>query len=70
MDTISVWDAIRPFIPLLIPVIVLELALFIAALVDLIKRPKTTGPKWMWVLLLFIQFIGPIVYFIVGRKED
>ncbi len=57
-------------IPLLIPIILIELALFIAALVDIIRRKRTNGPKWMWVLILFIQIIGPIVYFIVGRKDE
>jgi hypothetical protein len=43
----------------------------VAALVDLIKRPKTRGPKWIWVLIVvFINLIGPIVYFIVGREEE
>jgi hypothetical protein len=57
-------------LPLLIPVVVIELGLFIIALVDIIRRPKTNGPKWMWVLICFIQIIGPIVYFIVGRKDE
>ncbi len=68
--TNNIFETLRPFLALLIPVIILELALFIVALVDLIRRKKTNGPKWMWVLLLFIQFIGPIVYFVVGRKDE
>ncbi len=57
---------------LLLPLIVLQLALMIAALADLVKREKVTGGnKVIWVLvIIFIQIIGPIVYFVVGRKED
>ena len=48
-----------------------ELGLLITALVDAIRRPKTNGPKWMWILIIIlINLIGPIVYFIVGRKEE
>ena len=67
MDTTQ----IIKYIPLLIPVIVIELGLMIAALVDLIRRPQTRGPKWAWVLVIvLINFLGPIIYFIAGRKED
>lgn len=64
-------DQIRPYIPLLIPVLLIELGLIIAALVDLARRPHTRGPKWLWVLvILFINFLGPIIYFVFGRAEE
>lgn len=63
-------DKIKEFIPLLIPVLILQVGLMIAALVDVLKREKTKGPKWMWILIIiFVNLIGPIVYFIVGRDE-
>ncbi len=67
MDT----DLIMKYLPLLIPVIVIELGLLIAALVDLIRREKTRGPKWVWALvIILVNFIGPIIYFIAGRKDE
>jgi hypothetical protein len=58
------------WLPLLIPIIVLELGLMVFALVDVIKREKTKGPKWMWILIIvFVNLFGPIIYFIVGRNE-
>jgi hypothetical protein len=63
-------EQLRPYIPLLIPILLIQLALVIAALVDLIRREKTKGPKWLWVLIiLFFNMIGPILYFVVGRDE-
>lgn len=57
--------------PLLIPVLIIELGLIVAALVDLMKRSKTRGPKWLWVLIIFLfGIIGPIVYFIAGREDE
>ena len=67
----SIPQIIKQYLPLLIPVVLIELGLMIAALVDLYRREATRGPKWIWVLvILFINFIGPIVYFVAGRKEE
>ena len=64
-------EQIQPYIPLLIPLLLIQLALMIVALVDIARRPKTRGPKWVWVLVvIFINFIGPIVYFVLGREEE
>ena len=64
-------EIIKQYLPLLIPVILIELALLISALVDLIRREKTRGPKWAWVLVIvLLNFIGPIIYFVAGRKEE
>ena len=50
-------NEIAQFLPLLIPIIIIELALMIWALVDLIKQPATHGPKWMWALIIvFVNF--------------
>lgn len=62
------WQAL---LPLLIPIILIQLGLLIAALVDLVRRPATNGPKWLWALIIvFINIIGPIIYFIAGRKDE
>ncbi len=64
-------DTVRELLPFLIPVIVLQLALLTFALVDLARRPKANGPKWLWVIIIvFINLIGPIAYFLVGRQEE
>ena len=38
---------LKQWLPLLVPVIILEFGLMITALVDLIRREKTKGPKWV-----------------------
>ena len=61
---------IGEYLPFLLPIILIQLALIAVALFDLAKRGSTRGPKWVWVLvILFINFIGPIVYFVVGRED-
>jgi hypothetical protein len=62
---------IQKYIPFLIPVIIIQLGLMIAALVDLIRREKTRGPKWAWVLVIvLVNYIGPIIYFVAGRQDE
>jgi hypothetical protein len=64
-------ELIRQYLPLLIPVVLIELALMITALVDLIRRAQTRGPKWVWVLvIILVNLIGPIIYFVAGRKDE
>lgn len=61
---------IQKYLPLLIPIALLELGLMIAALVDVIRREKTKGPKWIWIIVVVVfNLFGPIVYFIFGRDE-
>lgn len=63
---------LQQMLPYLIPIILIELVLLVVALVDLIRSPGTrSGPKWMWaIVIIFFQIIGPIIYFVVGRKEE
>ncbi len=47
-----------------------QMALLFAALIDLARRPAHQirgGRKRVWFPVLFVNFIGPLIYFIVGR---
>lgn len=55
---------------MLAPLFVVQLILLIVALLDLRRVADTRGPKWLWlIIILFVNIVGPIVYFIVGRKQ-
>ena len=63
-------ETLKDLLPFLIPVILLQLALMAVALVDLIRRERTHGPKWVWALVIvFGELLGPVVYLLFGRKE-
>jgi hypothetical protein len=49
----------------------LQLALLAAALIDIRRRPAAAinGSKRLWTAIVFINGIGPIAYFVVGRKR-
>jgi hypothetical protein len=64
-------EELKRYIPLLIPLLLIQVTMMIIALVDLAKREKTRGPKWVWVLVvIFVNMIGPIIYFVLGREEE
>jgi len=59
-------------LPYLIPLILLQLGLIGVALYDLVNRRRVKGGnKLLWgaVIVLF-EFVGPIVYLVLGREED
>lgn len=59
-------------LPLLIPVILLEVGLMVTALLHVLKHPTYRfGNKTMWILIVvFLQLIGPVVYFVFGKGEN
>ena len=50
---------------------VVEVALLVATLIDLKRRPadQVNGSKRMWTALAFVDIIGPIAYFTLGRRR-
>jgi hypothetical protein len=59
------------YLPMLIPVFLVEITLLVIALLDLLRRQKTRGSKWIWLLVIFfVQMIGPIVYLVLGKEEE
>jgi hypothetical protein len=65
-------DWLRQALPFLIPILILQLGLMVFCLVDLSKREHTRGvPKWMWALIIILgEMVGPIIYLLLGRREE
>ena len=56
---------------LIAPLLVLQLVLAAVAIVDIVRIHETRGPKWLWILVsLFVNTLGPIAYFLFGRKNQ
>jgi len=49
-----------------------QIGLLLAALLDIYRRPKEEirGNKLLWTLASFVNFVGPISYFLFGRKRE
>ena len=50
---------------------VVQMTLLIAALVDIRRRPQEEikGSKRLWTAAAFVNFVGPLSYFVFGRRR-
>lgn len=56
---------------LVMPLIIIQVLLAVVALIDLVRINETKGPKWLWaILIVVVSMLGPIAYFIIGRKQQ
>ena len=64
-------ETLRQYLPLIIPLLVIQIILMAVALFDLSRREQVRGPKWLWVILIVLgEMIGPVAYLVIGRKEE
>lgn len=66
-------DKIQEFLPFLIPLIIAEFALLGYTLHHILthkyyKRGNRT--LWLAVAIIGMQFIGPILYFLLGKEDE
>lgn len=66
------FEEFKEILPFLIPLILINLALVVIAFRDLIKRRRVRGGnKVLWgILIIALEFVGPIIYLFWGREED
>lgn len=67
-----IMEKIMEYLPLLVPIILVQLILMITALTNLIKNRKVkvlSVPVWM-IIILLVNIIGPTLYFIFGRVDE
>jgi hypothetical protein len=64
-------DSIVSNLPIIAPILIIQLILIVVAIIDLVRIEQTKGPKWLWVIIiLFVNIIGPILYFVIGRRNN
>lgn len=66
-------DRIMEFLPFLIPLIIVEFALLGYTLYHILTHKSyKRGNRTMWLVVVIIgmEFIGPILYFLLGKEED
>ncbi|MBD8136645.1 PLDc_N domain-containing protein [Bacillus sp. CFBP 13597] len=58
-------------LPIILPVIAIGMILVLIALIDLYRNRKTRKNVLLWTLIIiFANTIGPILYFVIGRKDS
>jgi hypothetical protein len=70
METLM--EAIIKYIPLLIPLFAVQIILMVVALIHVLRHPRYRfGNKTLWILVVvLVNMIGPIIYFVFGRGEE
>jgi heme/copper-type cytochrome/quinol oxidase subunit 4 len=63
---------LQPYFPILIPLVVIQIILLITALLHLNKHPHVNiGNKNLWIfVIIFLNIIGPVLYFLIGRGDE
>ncbi|MBJ8078990.1 PLDc_N domain-containing protein [Bacillus cereus group sp. N12] len=58
-------------LPIILPVIAVGALLVLIAFIDLYRHRKIRKNVLVWTLIiLFINILGPILYFVIGRKDS
>jgi hypothetical protein len=64
---------LEQLIPIILPLLALQLILIVIALRDLLRpdRHVRGGRKWAWgVVIVLGELLGPLIYLAVGRLEE
>ena len=67
------FDQIKEYLPLLIPVIIVEFILFFVAIRHVLTHDKyKRGNRLLWMIICIvgINYVGPILYFALGKEDE
>ena len=65
-------DKLIEFLPFLIPLIIAEFALLAYTLHHILTHTtykRGNRVLWLVITIVFMNFVGPILYFILGRED-
>ena len=65
-------EAIKEFLPFLIPLIIVELILLVVTLRHILTHDTyKRGSRAMWIVIAIVgmQLWGPILYFVLGKED-
>ena len=66
-------DKLLEFLPFLIPLVIAQFALLGYTLYHILTHDNfKRGSKALWLVitLVFMNFVGPILYFILGKEDN
>ena len=65
-------DQINEYLPLLIPLAIVQFSLLIYVLIHIFRHTHYKhGNRILWLVIVLVgmNFIGPILYLLIGREE-
>jgi hypothetical protein len=65
-------EQLMQYLPFLIPAFIIQLVLMITALVHILRhKTYKHGNRVLWIIVVVIvNIIGPILYFVLGRSDE
>ncbi len=66
-------NELKEFMPIIIPLIAAQFALLIYAIVHILTHKNyKRGNRTMWLIIAIVgmQFVGPILYIVLGKEES
>ncbi|MCY3414554.1 MAG: PLDc_N domain-containing protein [Candidatus Heimdallarchaeota archaeon] len=60
---------INELLPIILPLVILQLSIMLIALRDWLRQPKDMTNKMIWlVIIILVNTIGPLMYFMVAPR--
>jgi uncharacterized membrane protein YozB (DUF420 family) len=71
-DPAQLYDLLVSLLPVLVPLALIQIALMVSALVSIFRHTSyQRGTRVLWVVVvILVNIIGPILYFVLGRAEE
>lgn len=69
----EIMDKLTEFLPFLIPLVIVEFALLGYTVYHILTHKnykRGTRTLWLVIAIIGMNFLGPILYFLLGREED
>ena len=66
-------DKIREYLPFIIPLAIVEIILLAVTLHHIFTHENyKSGNRLLWVIVAIVgmEFIGPILYFVLGKEDE
>lgn len=66
-------DEIKEYLPIIIPIIIAQLILLVITLRHIFTHDNyKRGNRLLWVIVAIVgmEFVGPILYFLLGKEEE
>lgn len=66
-------NKILEYLPFLIPIVIVQFALLAYTLKHILTHDhyrRGTRKQWLIITIVFMNFIGPILYFLLGKEDS
>lgn len=64
-------ELLREYAAFLIPLALIEVGLAVISLIHIFKhKTYKRGNRVLWIILSFVNIIGPVLYFTIGKGDE